>query len=86
MTNCIAFNGIITTDLIKLNKGEFGFILRGENNEEFPLIIIFSDTKPNLSKNDKISGVGELVKKNDWRIESANIVRIPSDEEFSKLN
>jgi hypothetical protein len=86
MTNCITFNGIITTDLIKLNEEEFGFVLRGENNEEFPLMVVFSKEKPDLLKGDKISGVGILIKKNDWRIETTNILRIPTEKEFSKLN
>lgn len=81
IANCISFNGTITTDLIQLEENKFGFVLRGPNNEEFPLIIL-NTTKEELGnslmKNDRISSIGELKKRNnEWVIEASQIYRIP---------
>lgn len=90
ISNCISFNGTITTNLIKLNDEEYGFVLRGPNNEEFPLIIIKPDVKDvetYLTKGDKVSAVGSLIKRqNDWIIKVDTIMRIPTEEEVNNLN
>lgn len=84
--NCISFHGVMTTDVIKLEEGKFGFILRGENQEEFPLIIVKSNSKPELLKNDNISAVGYLARyQNDWAIYVYKLLRIPDKEEIEKL-
>lgn len=89
IANFISFNGTITTDLIQLEEERFGFVLRGPNNEEFPLIILNS-TKENLGnkllKNDKISAYGRLIKyNNDWAIEIAQVFRKLTDEEIKNI-
>lgn len=89
IANFISFNGTITTDLIQLEKEKFGFVLRGPNNEEFPLIVLNS-TKENLGnkllKNDKISAYGRLIKyNNDWAIEIAQVFRKLTDEEIKNI-
>ena len=89
--NCITFNGVITTDLIKLENEEYGFVLRGPNNEEFPLIVIKAEGIKNiddyLRKGDNISAVGILKKKSkDWIIKVDTVMRIPTEEEVNNLN
>ena len=90
IANCITFNGIITTDLIKLNDNKYGFVLRGPNQEEFPLILIENPDvrKPEdfLKKGDEISAVGILIKyKKDWAIKIYKIMRRPTDEEIKEM-
>ena len=53
IANCISFNGIITTDLIQLEEQKVGFVLRGPNNEEFPLIILNSTKKESNATDHK---------------------------------
>ena len=90
IANCISFNGTITTDLIQLEEQKVGFVLRGPNNEEFPLIILNSTKKEigeKLVKTDKISAYGRLTKyKNDWAIEIFQVFRQPTDEEIKQLS
>lgn len=90
IANCISFNGTITTDLIQLEEQKVGFILRGPNNEEFPLIILNSTKKEigeKLVKMDKISAYGRLIKyKNDWAIEIFQVFRQPTEEELNQLS
>ena len=90
IANCISFNGVITTDLIQLEEQEVGFVLRGPNNEEFPLIILNSTKKEigeKLVKMDKISAYGRLIKyKNDWAIEIFQVFRQPTEEELNQLS
>ena len=90
IANCISFNGTITTDLIQLEEQKVGFVLRGPNNEEFPLIILNSTKKEigeKLIKMDKISAYGRLIKyKNDWAIEIFQVFRQPTEEELNQLN
>ena len=89
IANCISFNGTITTDLIQLEEQKVGFVLRGPNNEEFPLIILNSTKKEigeKLVKMDKISAYGRLIKyKNDWAIEIFQVFRQPPEEELNQL-
>lgn len=84
IANCISFNGTITTDLIQLEDDRFGFILRGPNNEEFPLIVLNStkeEIDTSLKKGDKISSIGFLTKmNNDWVIKAQQIFRIPTEK------
>lgn len=90
IANCISFNGTITTDLIQLEEQKVGFVLRGPNNEEFPLIILNSTKKEigeKLVKMDKISAYGRLIKyKNDWAIEIFQVFRQPTEEELNQLS
>ena len=90
IANCISFNGTITTDLIQLEEQKVGFVLRGPNNEEFPLIILNSTKKEigeKLVKMDKISAYGRLIKyKNDWKIEIFKVFRQPTEEELNQLS
>lgn len=90
IANCISFNGTITTDLIQLEEQKVGFVLRGPNNEEFPLIILNSTKKEigeKLVKMDKISAYGRLIKyKNDWVIEIFQVFRQPTEEELNQLS
>ena len=90
IANCITFNGTITTDLIQLEEQKVGFVLRGPNNEEFPLIILNSTKKEigeKLVKMDKISAYGRLIKyKNDWAIEIFQVFRQPTEEEIEQLS
>ena len=90
IANCITFNGTITTDLIQLEEGKIGFILRGPNNEEFPLIMVdgnLEEVGNSLQKNDKISAYGKLIKyKKDWAIDVYQIFRQPTEEEIEKLS
>ena len=90
IANCISFNGTITTDLIQLEEQKVGFVLRGPNNEEFPLIILNSTKKEigeKLIKMDKISAYGKLIKyKNDWAIEIFQVFRQPTEEEIEQLS
>lgn len=90
IANCISFNGTITTDLIQLEEQKVGFVLRGPNNEEFPLIILNSTKKEigeKLVKMDKISAYGKLIKyKNDWAIEIFQVFRQPTEEELNQLS
>lgn len=90
IANCISFNGTITTDLIQLEEQKVGFVLRGPNNEEFPLIILNSTKKEigeKLVKMDKISAYGRLIKyKNDWAIEIFQVFRQPTEEEIEQLS
>ncbi len=90
IANCISFNGTITTDLIQLEEQKVGFVLRGPNNEEFPLIILNSTKKEigeKLVKTDKISAYGRLIKyKNDWAIEIFQVFRQPTEEELNQLS
>ena len=90
IANCISFNGVITTDLIQLEEQKVGFVLRGPNNEEFPLIILNSTKKEigeKLVKMDKISAYGRLIKyKNDWAIEIFQVFRQPTEEELNQLS
>ena len=90
IANCISFNGTITTDLIQLEEQKVGFVLRGPNNEEFPLIILNSTKKEigeKLIKMDKISAYGRLIKyKNDWAIEIFQVFRQPTEEELNQLS
>ena len=90
IANCISFNGTITTDLIQLEEQKVGFVLRGPNNEEFPLIILNSTKKEigeKLAKMDKISAYGRLIKyKNDWAIEIFQVFRQPTEEEIKQLS
>jgi hypothetical protein len=89
IANCISFNGTITTNLVQLEENKFGFILRGPNNEEFPLIILNTskeDLGNSLLKDDKISAYGRLIKyNNDWAIEIFQVFRQPTEEEIKKL-
>ena len=85
--NFISFNGTITTDLIEIENGNYAFILRGPNNEEFPMINVKSNQKPDLLKGDKISAFGILQKKdNDWVINVDQLLRIPTDEEIKEMD
>ena len=90
IANCISFNGTITTDLIQLEEQKVGFVLRGPNNEEFPLIILNSTKKEigeKLVKMDKMSAYGRLIKyKNDWAIEIFQVFRQPTEEELNQLS
>ena len=90
IANSISFNGTITTDLIQLEEQKVGFVLRGPNNEEFPLIILNSTKKEigeKLVKMDKISAYGRLIKyKNDWAIEIFQVFRQPTEEELNQLS
>lgn len=90
IANCISFNGTITTDLIQLEEQKVGFVLRGPNNEEFPLIILNSTKKEigeKLVKMDKISAYGRLIKyKNNWAIEIFQVFRQPTEEELNQLS
>ena len=90
IANCISFNGTIATDLIQLEEQKVGFVLRGPNNEEFPLIILNSTKKEigeKLVKTDKISAYGRLIKyKNDWAIEIFQVFRQPTEEELNQLS
>jgi hypothetical protein len=91
IANCISFNGTITTDLIKLDETYYGFVLRGPNGEEFPLIIVKPQAgakiEEEIGKGDKVSAVGMLIKHGkDWAINVYELVRLPTEEEIKKMN
>lgn len=90
IANCVSFNGTITTDVIKLEPNKCGFVLRGPENEEFPLIVLNrtrASVEKLIIKGDKISAIGMLEKYDgDWVIRVVNMFRHPTEEELEKMS
>ena len=90
IANCVSFNGTITTDIFNLEPTKCGFVLRGPNKEEFPMILLNrskASVKDLIIKGDKISAVGMLEKYDgDWVIRVVDMFRHPTEDELEKMS
>lgn len=91
LANCVSFNGILLGDPINVGGGYFAINIVGKENEEFPIILLKiseDDLKEAfIKKDDWIAGLGILKKvQNEWTITAIQINRIPTEEEFKKMN
>lgn len=91
ISNTILFNGYIKSDPVDVGGGFLAFnIDGGEERSEMPLILVrnsMEEFQEAFRIGDLISGYGILKKvQEEWVIETKELLRIPDDEELSKMD
>lgn len=91
ISNTILFNGYIKSEPIDVGGGFLAFNIEGgEERSEMPLMLArnsIKDFQEAFRIGDLISGYGILKKvQEEWVIETKEILRIPDDEELSKMD
>lgn len=91
ISNTILFNGYIKSDPIDVGGGFLAFnIDGGEERSEMPLMLAKNSIKEFQDAfriGDLVSGYGILKKvQEEWVIETKELLRIPNDDELSKMN
>jgi len=91
ISNTILFNGYIKSEPIDVGGGFLAFnIDGGEERSEMPLMLArnsLEEFQEAFRIGDLISGYGILKKiQEEWVIETKEILRIPDDEELSKMD
>lgn len=91
ISNTILFNGYIKSEPIDVGGGFLAFNIEGgEERSEMPLILVrnsMEEFQEAFRIGDLISGYGILKKvQEEWVIETKEILRIPDDDELSKMD